>query len=708
MSLEVKSLEFGEFLLDLEEKILLRNGERLPINPKTYHLLVVLIQNHGHTVEKEQLMEALWADAFVEDANLAFTVSLLRKTLGDDAQNPRFIETIPRRGYRFIGQLGTVKNKPETDIPLETIPGPRPPRRVVLTTVSVLVLIALFGAGFAWLISDARPTESRGTLVERTRDGKITNAVVTPDGRHIVFSRKEGIGEALWRKEINSEDQTQLVPAQAVEYTGLSVSPASDFAYFSVFAANDAVATLSRISLAGGQPESLSDIAADVSVTFSPDGERIAFTENVSSVNETYLKTANADGSNQRTIITTKGPNRDLPIFRASPVAWSPDGKTIAAAIRESDENGSVYKVLLVDPETGSQSALNDAQWNNVVNIAWLSDGELVLIDSEPSSSNKSIWRVSVGSGKRTKLSDERIGFDWLSTSGGKIYTVKKKTHSGLFVADVEESSRTIRPKQIYADTNPIDTVAWNRNGEILFNSGESGKNEVWRVNRDGTSPQQITTDSGLQGSLTVSPIDDELVFSANRNRRVVLVSTDPSGRDLRQITDGPYDANPSISADGRSVVFQRGTMKPTLWRLSLDQDRRATQITGYFSQNPRHSPDGSLISFHFMDFGESGPKWKLGLIDSVTRRVVNKLEFPVAISNRETAWNPLTGIATMAFGEGDGAGFLLISPLTGAYNTITGVGGGAITSFAWSPDGHTLAFVQKHETTDVVELTVY
>lgn len=118
MLLETKSLEFGDFLLDLKEKVLLRNGERLSINPKTYQLLVALIENHGHLVEKEQLMERLWADSFVEDANLAFTVSLLRKTLGDDTQHPRYIETVPRRGYRFIADVraanenGSAHNRP--------------------------------------------------------------------------------------------------------------------------------------------------------------------------------------------------------------------------------------------------------------------------------------------------------------------------------------------------------------------------------------------------------------------------------------------------------------------------------------------------------------------------------------------------------------------------------------------------------------------
>lgn len=707
MLLETTTLEFGEFLLDQKEKTLLRNGERLPINPKTFQLLVTLLEERGHLIEKERLMKTLWPDSFVEDANLAFTVSLLRKTLGDDPQNPRFIETVPRRGYRFIGQTVQAKTSSENDRAAEASSSPGHHRRIVLTAVPVIALIALFGAGFVWLTGDVRPAgQPRMSPVARTSIGNVTNAVVTPDGRQIVFSRKDGAGEALWRTEIASGEQVQLVPAQAAEYTGLSVSPKNDFAYFSIFAANNAVATLARVPLAGGPVEPLSDVAADVSVTFSPDGGKIAFTENLSSVNETYLKTANADGSNQRTIVTTKASDRDFPIFRASPAAWSPDGTTIAVAIRESDENGFYYKILLVDPESGAQSEVVGERWNEVVNISWLSDTDLVLIDSEPGSASRNLWRVSAETGKRTKVSHERAGFDWLSTSGGKIYTVQKKIHSGLFVADFAGSSRSLRSKQIYAEANSIETVAWNKNGQILFNSGESGKNEVWRIDPDGTAPQQITFDSGLSGTFAVSPLDDSLVFSANKERRKVLFSTDAAGQNFNQLTDGTSDLNPSISADGNTVVFQRGTMKPTLWSANLNAGQPASQVTGYYAQNPEYSPDGNLISFHFMDYGDKEPKWKLGLIDSATRRLVNKLDFPAPIANRETSWDPQAGLVTMSFQAGNGAGILLMNPLTGEYFTIKDIGSGAITSLAWSIDGRSLVYAQKHETTDVVELT--
>jgi DNA-binding winged helix-turn-helix (wHTH) protein len=102
--------EFGGFSFDAEKKVLLRDGKPAQMTPKTLKLLQVLVENQGQIVEKEKLMAEVWADSFVEDSNLTFTVRQLRKALGDDAREPIYVETIPRRGYRFIAEVREVTN----------------------------------------------------------------------------------------------------------------------------------------------------------------------------------------------------------------------------------------------------------------------------------------------------------------------------------------------------------------------------------------------------------------------------------------------------------------------------------------------------------------------------------------------------------------------------------------------------------------------
>lgn len=105
--------EFGPFRLDTREKQLFRNGQTVSLTPKTLELLILLADNQGHLVEKEAVMASLWPDTFVEESNLTQHVSRLRKALGNGSGANEYIETIPRRGYRFIGSLSKTEAPPE-------------------------------------------------------------------------------------------------------------------------------------------------------------------------------------------------------------------------------------------------------------------------------------------------------------------------------------------------------------------------------------------------------------------------------------------------------------------------------------------------------------------------------------------------------------------------------------------------------------------
>src|SRR5947208_9199840 len=109
MSQQTKQLyEFGAFTLDVEESRLLRGGQPVPLKPKVLETIFVVVESGGRVIDKEVLMKRLWPDSFVEDANLAVNISQLRKALGDDENGGHFIETVPKRGYRFAAQVTKV------------------------------------------------------------------------------------------------------------------------------------------------------------------------------------------------------------------------------------------------------------------------------------------------------------------------------------------------------------------------------------------------------------------------------------------------------------------------------------------------------------------------------------------------------------------------------------------------------------------------
>src|SRR5215813_2752118 len=107
-----KLYEFGSFRLDPFERVLLRGEETLVLPPKVFDTLLVLIEREGRVASKSELMEAIWADAFVEESNLSQNIYTLRRTLGVDEQGRQFIETIPRRGYRFAVPVKLLEGAP--------------------------------------------------------------------------------------------------------------------------------------------------------------------------------------------------------------------------------------------------------------------------------------------------------------------------------------------------------------------------------------------------------------------------------------------------------------------------------------------------------------------------------------------------------------------------------------------------------------------
>lgn len=112
--------EFGPFVLNPAEHTLARDGQPVPLRPKVFDILLVLVENSGHLVDKDALMEAVWPEQFVEEGNLNKNISLLRQALGESGDDSKYIETVPKRGYRFTADVRALNGDPETELVVET------------------------------------------------------------------------------------------------------------------------------------------------------------------------------------------------------------------------------------------------------------------------------------------------------------------------------------------------------------------------------------------------------------------------------------------------------------------------------------------------------------------------------------------------------------------------------------------------------------
>ena len=141
--------EFSPFRVDVAERLLLRNGEPLSLPPKVFETLLALVDNSGHLLEKEDLMKRVGPDTFVEEANLANNISMLRRVLNGEDEDRQFIETVPKRGYRFMA--GVKASYEEIDRPLSNNSSLEPetaseqPPQVVLNSSLARKVIPLLG-----------------------------------------------------------------------------------------------------------------------------------------------------------------------------------------------------------------------------------------------------------------------------------------------------------------------------------------------------------------------------------------------------------------------------------------------------------------------------------------------------------------------------------------------------------------------------------
>ena len=316
-------MRFGTYEVDLRLGELRKNGIRVKLTGQPFQILVILLEHPGDLVTREQLQRRLWpSDTFVDfDRGLNAAINRVREALGDSAENPRFVETLPRRGYRFIAPL--IDSRPisatlpaaESNVsPAQTITGQgalpaseaserRPlSRRLLIGGVFMLAVLAVAVALLSRLSRRSSGWDFQAMKLSRvTQSGNAINVAISPDGRYVVYALREGEKQSLNVRQVATGSDVQILPPDEVWIWGLTFSPDANYIDFVRSEKPDFTDTyLYRIPVLGGTPHLAMQGGIDFGSSYSPDGRQFAFLRVNSEPGKADILIAKADGSDQR------------------------------------------------------------------------------------------------------------------------------------------------------------------------------------------------------------------------------------------------------------------------------------------------------------------------------------------------------------------------------------------------------------------------
>jgi len=713
-------LRFGPFELDVRAGELRKQGVRIRLPDQACQILLMLLEHPGEVVLRDDIRQQLWPDETVVDFDRSINAAIwrLRNALGDSADQPRFIETLAKRGYRFLRPVEIVADSPpvpetrtappETRAPVEELPDkvegvwaggaealaqPAHLRRPFMAAAVFIGIGMGIGLGYGFLRNARLDRVTVPLSVSRlTATGDILSAAISPDGRYVAYLRSaEGV-RSIWLKQPNIEGDIQLVNCGQDRCGGVTFSPDGGMLYFTRRAAQTPDGPLYRIPVLGSTPEPVfSGISG--APAFSPDGKRVAFVRSTrASHGQDVLFTRALSGGGEREVARYPAPG-----IRHAAVVWTSDGKRLVYV--------ALGKLTSIAASGGQATPFPDQGWSKLEDIAAspYAGAEILVAGSRlGTSSPVQIFRVSVPGGDA-----------WQLTHDGNSLTSVHGAASGDLVVLQEDLPRSIQVVRngvaapvMNGERQDIGGVSWTPDGRILFASRAAAneRSDLWVVNPDGSGRQRITHSTGsVYYYDAVMPRSGDFVIAtvwslgdkANIWRLNVAAGT------TQRLTYGEQDFPATLSPDDKWVVYKSvQSDKPVVMKVP-SEGGVASQVTTYACDYPVVSPDGrwiaclspsepsKVIEILIVPF-EGGPPAKRLPLPSTTKLDVG------------LAWTP-NGGAVSFVNRVNGVGNVWSQPLSGrSPYPETRFSSQETFHFNWSRDGR-LVLARGENTTDVM-----
>ncbi len=724
MDNKIKHLrEIGKFCLDAEKKVLSFQEQPIDLPLKEIELLCVLTENSGELVSKEELLNRVWKDSFVEESNLSRHIYRLRKMFAEYGEADDIIQNVPRRGYRFTGKIihksfeqnddefiierhrkqqfiveEIFEEKPQTE---STAKFQTNRKKLLFVAASVGVLVVgIFG--FGYLNQPAKfPAFVKTELKQVTTNGNAVIAAISPDGKCIVHVEETNGKQKLLVRQTEETKDIEVVSPQAAQFWGITVSPDSKRIFYTVWESNKSDAMLFQVPILGGSPQKVLDVI-DSAVTFSPDGNKIAYFRWRFGANKSELVTANIDGTDVTVLATRNSPDA-FDSDHGSP-AWSPDGKTILA-VGSSTKLGEKCQILAVDASNGNQTNLTDKNWIIIDQVAWLPSQKGFVMNAGETFGAKQIWYLSYPTGEARKVTNNLNDYAGvkMSADGKTIVSVQREQITHHTIAP---SSDIMNGKIILSETGKTasnEGFSWTSDGKLILRYSQNNQDNIWQIDADGENKYQLTLNSNDLNP-TVSAAGETIVFSSKENGVYRLWRIDKTGENRRLLTndDSEPELFPHCSPVENMCVYQRGWKKSSIYKVSLETGEVSPLTPKGQASRPAFSPDGKFVAYFGLDANDV---WFLSIISIDKGEISATIPIAETVVTHYVRWSP-DGKNLAYIDQKDKVSNIFFQPTNGGKPfQITDFNSDELFYFDWSRDGKSIAYSRGTAINNVITI---
>lgn len=631
-------VRFGVFELDQRTGELRKAGLKLGLQDQPLHVLTMLLERPGELVTRDALKERLWpAQTFVDfEQGLNAAVKRLRSVLGDSAETPRFIETLPRRGYRFIGPVDGVG-----------VAEP-PPSRRSRRLLGVLTLIVALGVTLALALVGRRhfqlPQAQPRAMPLTSLAGLEMDPALSPDGNQVAFAwdgGREGDPPQLYVRMVDGGNLLKLTSEQGGAWSPTWSPDGRQIAFLRNAA--DGTHDVVVVPALGGPgralgtglgPRQLLPAEAprpgrvDHGVSWSPDGKLLALVDKEPSGRSGHIALLSpADGTKRRLTVPPAGDDGD------SEPRFSRDGQLVAFVRRPVA--GAIADLYVV-PVAGGEPTRLTFDHTNILGLDWSADGrDLVFSSTRTGSMGRwSLWRLGASGGtpRRIEIAGDSAMDPSIARHGDRMVYVKWQRDWDIWrVAGPVASGQARRASPFIVSTRWEFKPHYSPDGhKIGFISQRSGAHEIWVCNGDGSGTVQMTfLDSPRVYGPEWSPDGRQLAFTTTLpgNHEVHVMPS--AGGFPRRLTHDPYDkALPSWSRDGHWIYFNtRRTGSDEVWKVPATGGD-TVQVTRNGGTKASESADRKYLYFTKRALGKGPPGiWRVPMRGGPEEKVADQGE---------------------------------------------------------------------------------